>query len=830
MQGLLYDLVHAMRLLRKTPGVAFLAIATLALGIGANTAIFTVVQSVLLRPLPYANSDRLLYIAPATAPSTAPGYGATSWLNYRDIRAQSRLLQGVAGYSEDVGVLQTKESAQSILAPRLSPNLIPLLGVQPLMGRTFSEAEGQPNGPAVVLLSEALWRQNLHADPDIVGKPITISGKPYTVVGVMPGSFVFPEQMGPDMRKGLWLPLQPTGEMARDRGYNFFQVIAQPRPGVSLKQAQAELDSIDAHISPPQKEPVVLRALPYQEVVTGPVRPVLLALVAALALVLLIACANVSNLLIARCLARQQEFAVRAAIGAGRGRLIQQLLAEGLVLSLGGCALGVLIAKAAMGALTKLPSGTIPRADSITMHWTVILVLTAVAIVTTVLSSLLPAFLVARSQPQSTLLATSRGTGSRTVGGKISGGLVAGEVALSTLLLIGTGLLFHTLWNLQRSRLGFETAHITTFDAMPATSAGFSQMAVAEEGKEAPPSVATQTYQPLLDQIRRMPGVEGAALVTSRPLSGMDVGTSFEIVGSPTSHADRPEARITAVSSDYARVMGTPLLRGRMIEEQDVAASPMVAVINEALARKYFPGKDPLQKQIDLGGKDTGMIKPYTVVGVLADQIDSSVGGTVKPFILISQYQIPTTSLFYQALLETAVTFVVKTRGDLPIAEEIRSVFHQSAPGFGVDDFETMQHVVDGNTFSHRLGLYLVGSFAGLAVAMVIAGLYGVLSQLVSYRRREIGVRMALGATRKSVAQLILRQGSLLIGIGLGLGLLLSLVSARLMQSFLYEVHPVDLGTYLGVALALPVIGLIAAFLPARRAASIEPMEALRSE
>jgi predicted permease len=391
-------------------------------------------------------------------------------------------------------------------------------------------------------------------------------------------------------------------------------------------------------------------------------------------------------------------------------------------------------------------------------------------------------------------------------------------------------LLFHTLWNLEQSRLGFETAHVTTFTAMPADSAGFSAMAVSEDTANAPVSVAALTYRPVLDRMRQVPGIESAALVTAPPLSGMDVGSSFEILGQPTDPANRPQARVSAVSGDYAKTMGTPVVRGRMIGDDDLASTPFVTVINEALARKYFAGNDPLGKQINLGGKDTGMIKPFTIVGILGDQVDKSVGGDIQPFILLPQQQIPTTSLFYQALLQTMVNFVVQVKGNIPVAAEMRSVFHQAAPGIALDNFQTMQEAVEQNTFSQRLGLYLVGSFAGLAVVMVVAGLYGVLSQLVSYRRREIGVRMALGASRQSVAQMVLRQGSILIGAGLGVGLLLAFATERLIKSFLYQVHPLDVWTYVAVLLTLPTIGLIAALLPARKAASIQPMQALRED
>jgi putative ABC transport system permease protein len=828
MLSLLRDLQYAVRQLRKTPAMALLAIFTLALGVGANTGIFTVIESVLLRPLPYANSDRLVYIGGAT---DEPSFSTTSWMNYQDLKAQSTLLQGVGGYSEDVSVLQTKNSSQSLAVPHVTPSLFAILGARPLLGRTFTESEGQPAGALVALLSEGLWRETFHADQGVVGQSVSLAGKPYTIIGVMPASFRFPEEIGPDVQKGLWVPMQPTPAMLKDRGYNLFNIMGELRSGVTISQAQQELNAIVAHIPRRKDEgPIKLQASSYHELLTGPVRPVLLALFGALALVLLIACANVSNLLIARCLGRQQEFAVRTALGAGRFRLVRQLLAEGLALSLLGCGAGLLLAQLAIVGVHKLPQGTIARGDLIDIHWTVVLVLAAIAIVTTVLSSLLPALLVARSNPQAALQSASRGVGARSIGGKLTGGLVACEVALSTLLLVGTGLLFHTLWNLQKSRLGFETQHITEFTAMPPDAAGFSGLAVSEDTGNAPASIATLTYKPLLDQIRHVPGVESAALATAPPLSSMDLSSSFDILGEVKDPANEPVARVSAVSGDYARTLGTPLVSGRTITDDDTASSPFIVVVNEELAHQYFAGKDPLGKQINLGGKDTGMIKSYTIVGVLADQIDKNVGGTIQPFILIPQEQIPTTSLFYQGLLKTIVGFVVKTRGNVPVAAEMRSVFHQAAPGIALDNFKTMQDLVEQNTFSQRLGLYLVSSFAGLAVLMVIAGLYGVLSQLVGYRRREIGVRMALGASRQSVAQMVLRQGSILIAVGLAVGIAIAFPAERLIKSFLYQVPAVDVWTYAAVVVALPAVGLIAAFLPARKAASIQPMQALRED
>ncbi|MGA7653256.1 MAG: ABC transporter permease [Terracidiphilus sp.] len=830
MRSLVQDLQFALRQLRKTPGMAVLAVLTLALGIGANTAIFTVIQNVLLRPLPYPHADRLVNIAPGTKQA----FDTTSWLNYVDIRNQSRLLEAVSGYSEDVTVVQSQDSSLSVVAPRVTPNLFSMLGVKPILGRTFTEAEGQTGGPSVAILNEGLWRETFHADPNIVGKTIRAGGIVRTVIGVLPASFQFPEAMGPDStHNAIWFPLQPTVEMLKDRGYNFFNIIGELHPGATVAQFQHELDAIAARIPRDKGDSkLAFRVDPYQDLVTGPVRPVLYALLAALGLVLLIACANVSNLLIARCLARQQEFAVRAALGASRVRLVRQMLAEGLAISVLGCAFGLLFAQLSILALRKLPAGTIPRADTIAIHWSVVFTLAAIATLTSVLSSLLPGLLVARANPQAALQAASRGVGSRTVSGRLSGALVAGEVALSAVLLVGAGLLFHTLWNLEQANLGIDIERVTTFTAMPADAAGFSNMAVSTDTANAPPSVATLVYAPVLDRMHSLPGIEDAALATTLPFSGLGVQSSFDIIGRPKDPL--AHTRVSAASSDFARVLGTPMVSGRMIADSDIASAPPVGVVNEAFAKKYFPGKNPdqaaLGHQIDLGGKDTGMIQPVTIVGVMADQVGNSVTSDVLPNLLLPPEQIPTTSLFYQALLKTVVSFVVKTRGDIPITAEMRDLFRHDAPGYALDQFQTLREAVDSSTFSQRLGLYLVASFAGLAIAMVIAGLYGVLSQLVSYRRREIGVRMALGATRSSVAALVLRQASILVGLGLAAGLVIAVATGRLIASFLYQVHPLDGWTYAAVILALALVGAAASLLPARKAASIQPMQALREE
>jgi predicted permease len=829
MHTLLLDLRFALRQLRNSPGFALLAVLTLAFGIGANTAMFTVVESVLLRPLPYTQPDRLVRIGPPNG----SGMSNTSWLNYRDIRDQIKTMDAVACYAEDVGVVRGKDGSVVVVTPAVTPNLFDMLGARPILGRTFSEDEAQPGAPKTAILSEGLWRSAFNSDPEILNHPILMNGQPHAVVGVMPHGFRFPETAGPDLQKGLWLPLQPTPEMETARGQNFFAIIGQLKLRATLAQTRGDLNAIAQRIheqNPKTSNNLSFHATPYQEMLTGPVTPVFLALAVAVGLVLLIACANVANLLIARCLVRQQEFAVRAALGAGQWRLIRQMMVEGGLLSAVGCALGFALAAFAIALVHKLPPDTIPRGENIHLRWTVVLVLAAIATVTTVLSALLPAFLTSRSDPQKVLHGASRGVGARSVRRRLSGMVVAGEVGLSALLLVGTGLLFHTLWNLQHVHLGFDVSRVTSFISMPADASGFSSMEVSSDIAHAPTSVATLVYEPLLERMRNVPGVEDAALATAPPFSGVDMHTSFDIVGQPTDSGENMGARVTSVSGDYARVMRTPVIRGRMISDDDTENAPNVAVVNETLARKYFAGKDPLGMQLDLGGKRTGMLKPYTIVGVLGDQVDVSTSQPPQPFLMIPYRQVPTTSLYYQILVKTIVNFVVKTRDDVAVAPAMRSVFHDLAPDYALDNFQTMQQAVDQSNFSSRMGFYLTGAFAGMAVLMVIAGLYGVLAQLVSYRRREFGIRLALGATPGGILGMVVRQGLVFVGAGLAIGIVAAMFAGNLVGSFLYQVKPADALTYSGVALLLLIVGSVAALIPARRAAAVEPMAALREE
>ena len=822
------DLLYAARQLWSARGLSLLAILTLALGIGSNAALFTVVDDVLVRPLPYAHADRLASINPRTE---TPSIGETSWLNYRDLkRGTQQTFADMAGYAVDIAVIEGGTSAVEVAAPRVTPNLIPMLGAHPLLGRGFDKADGLPGGPQVVLLSEDLWRSTFHADPHILGRVVKVSGVPRTVIGVMPASFRFPAEMESQARNELFLPLRPTPIMLSGRGYDFTDILGVLRTGVTTGEAQGEVDAVTQRIRKGGGDGVsdlAYTVSSYQALLTGNVRPALDAMLGALGLVLLIACANVANMLIARFLGRKQEFAVRVALGASRQRLVWQLLAEGALLSAAGCLCGLALAEGVLALVNKLPPDTLPVQGAITLHWPVLVVVAAIGTLTTILSSLLPAMLAARTNPQTALQAASRGLGSGAGGSRISRWLVIVEVMLCTLLLMGTGLLVHTLWNLTHADLGFNVAHVTGFQAFPANAPGFSGGSMPGSAA-APTAVTAQDYENALEHIRHAPGVDDAALISMPPFSGVHFGADgIDIVGRPKSNAHRIAALLSAVSGEYSRTMGIPMLSGRMIGEQDGAGAPLVTVINQAFARRYFPDTDPLQHQLIVGGTDTGM-PPFTIVGVIPDQPDQSLNDAIQPEILLPYRQIPTTSLFYGMLLRNIVSFVVKTHSDIPVANEMRTIFRQNAPGYALDSFATMRQTVNDSMASQRLSLYLTAAFAGLAIVMLVSGLYGVLAQLVGYRRREIGIRMALGASRPGMAQMIVRQGVVLIAIGLAAGLCASILLGRLLQSFLFGVRVLDAWTFVGVIVLALLVGVAASLVPAYRASSVEPMEALR--
>jgi putative ABC transport system permease protein len=457
------------------------------------------------------------------------------------------------------------------------------------------------------------------------------------------------------------------------------------------------------------------------------------------------------------------------------------------------------------------------------------------AIVVTLLSSLLPVLLAWGVQPETTLRGQSRASTSHAARSRMAGWLVSGEVAIAAILLVATGLLFHTLYNLEHQRLGFETQHVITFTATPPDSGGYLafQSSIGNFAAAAPAtSIANTIYEPLLDRLRHLPGVRVAALASSTPLDGVDIHTSFDIIGQPKAEADKQgrQAKIRVMSGGYSQAIGTSIMKGRAISDEDTASAPAVAVINQAFADKYFHNTSPLGQELDLGGKDTGMLRPFTIVGVFENNIRRNLTEATQPELTLSYQQVPRDSLFYSFVLASATQFILRTGADVDLTQTIHRVVRETAPGFAVDDIKPMESSFEDATGNQRLGVYLIGSFAALAALMVMAGLYGVLSQLVNQRRQEVGIRIALGATRESILALFLRQSWRLIAVGIVGGFAASVLATRLVQSFLFNVPALDPLSYLAAAIGLAVVGTLAALIPARRASRVEPMDALRSE
>ncbi len=825
------DIRFALRQLLKAPGFAFIAILTLALGIGANTAMFTVIHSVLIRSMPYPNANALVSIGRAGRDSE---FSAISWPTIQDLRKHSQTLKSIAGYVTDVAILQNKEGkGKTLLGTKVTCNLLDVLKIQPSIGRGFSYRDCREGASPTVLLSDRLWRRDFGADRGLIGKTIRIGDVPTVVIGVMPAAFGFPEEAGAGTAsKGIWLPSRLTPEL-RTRGFTLYEIIGRLRPHVTAGQARAELGTIARDIQrddPKEATGLSFRLRPYRETITGSLRPVFYGLAGALALVLLIACANVANLQLNRCLARRQEFALRAALGAPKWRIMAELIWESGLLSLAGTLAGLQVAFAILALLRFLPEDLIPRANEIEMRWGVLALLAVLASLATILSSLIPALFALRAEPQDVLRGGGRGISGRLERTRLAGFVVASEVALAAVLLVGCSLLFHTLYNLNRKALGFRIADVVTFTATPPTSAGYLAGPSKHDSER---NMTGQVYTPLLNELRLIPGARGAALASSIPFDGVDLGSSFSLNG-----LDRktPEERQTqnailrVMSGGYGQALGTPLLKGRFIADSDTEQSAFVAVVNQAFARQFLRGRDALRQTLDLGGKDTGMERPYTVVGVVTDAAQKNLVDRALPEVDLSYRQIPEHSLFYPILLESAIKFVLRAQPDQKLSGAIRMIVQKTAPGFAIDDLQTMQTTVDKVDFSQRLTFYLMGAFAGFAILMVMVGVYGVLAQWVSQRQQEIGVRMALGATSSSIFVLILRRGIVLIAFGALTGLVMAAGLATTIRSFLYGITAADPWSYSAAATILLTVGLSGALMPARRASRLEPLKALHTE
>jgi len=818
---LFQDLRYAQRSLRKSPGFALVAILTLALGIGANTAIFSVVNAILLSPLPYANADRLVLVKEVLA-HVGPQPFNVSGPDISQIQKLNHVFAGVAGFRVWTYEFSGKGEPQRVTANRVSSALFDVLGVQPVLGRAFSPEE-EPDGHPVTILSYGLWQRRFGGDPAVLGQTINLDRKPYTIVGVMPQSFVFPL---PGMQQGvvadLWVPLGLTKEELSDIGDDFsYSVIGKLKPGVNPGQINADLQLVaqrvletyaqsahDAHQSLGNFQ-LGITSLPLRDEVTGPLRPTLLVLLGSVGLVLLIACVNVANLLLMRASGRQKEMAVRLAIGAGRLRLLRQFLVEGLLLALLGGALGLAVALWFKDVLVAVMPASVPQFHPIELNLEVLLFTLLLVALTGVLFGALPAFWASRTDPNASLKDSTRGTSEGRDHEHLRAAFVIVEIALSVMLLTGAGLLVRSFQHVLNTNPGFRPEHVLTASIdLPPTQYARDQQVVS-------------FYKQLTGRLRQAPGILAVGGSTDLPLLG-----GWTHAFTPEGYAPPPGAGLSldnhsVIYGDYLQVMGIPLLRGRYFNDRDGPNSTHVLIVSDALARKFWPGQDPLGKRLKWGTAESADAW-LTIVGVVGD---------VKQGALDTETAMHTYEPYAQLGGAPSLRIAVRTQGDpATIAATLRATVWALDPQLAPGNVRTMNQIIDRSTAGRRFSLSLIGSFAAAALVLTAIGIYAVLAYSMARRTHEIGVRVALGARRSDVLRLVLGQGVGLTLIGFALGLAGALSLTRLFQSLLYEVSPTDPLTFASVLLLLFSVSLAASYLPARRALRVDPMVALRYE
>jgi putative ABC transport system permease protein len=798
------DLRYGARMLLKSPGFTLVAVITLALGIGANAAIFSVINSVLLRPLAYPQPERLVWIW-GTNPSADIKQEGASLPDFADWKAQGRSFASMGGFTNFSPILTEAGEPERLPGALVTDGFFTTLGVSPQLGRAFTPDEDRPDNRRVAVLGHGLWQRRFGGDPGIVGRKITLNGNPYLVVGVMPPGFKHPL---PGMRAPVevWTPLG-IDPATMGRRSDFLGVVARLKPDVAIGQARSEMNALMRRLEgqyPDTNRGWGVVLLPLLERFVGDMRPTLYLLLAAVGFLLLIACANVANLLLARATARQREVAIRSALGAGRGRIVRQLLTESALLSALGGAVGLLMAKWGMDALISMSPTSLPRLGEVAFDWRVLGVAFGVALVTGLLFGLLPAL-----QASSPLLNEALKEGGRGAdaarGKRLRSAIVVAEVALALVLSVGAGLMLRSFARLQNVNPGFNPENVLTASlSLP--------RAKYEEG----PRVAA-FYRRLLDEVAALPGVESAGLVDALPLAGGSY-LSFVIEGRPA--ADRtPDAEHRVVSPGYFKAMGIPLIRGRLLSEQDQAQTPFATVISETMARRYWPNEDPLGKRINLDDSKTAPWR--TIVGIVGDVRNEGLNAEPNPQMYVSFAQTP----------RHGMSLVVRGAGDPTglIAGVRRKVaaLDRDQPLYNV---RTLKQALAESLARERFGLMLIVTFAGLALLLAAVGVYGVLAYSVTQRTREIGVRLALGASRRDVLRLIAGQGMKLVLAGVGVGLLAAFALTRLMTRLLYGITATDPLAFIVVSVLLVVVALVACWIPARRATKIDPMVALRFE
>ncbi|HEV7797720.1 MAG TPA: ABC transporter permease [Pyrinomonadaceae bacterium] len=807
MRSLLHDLRYAIRTLLKRPGFAAAAIVTLALGIGGSTAIFTVVEAALLRGLPYQSPERLYHLWEST-PQKEFAQREFSYPDYQDYQ-QNQVLEAVAAYTGGGGIMTGRGEPERVLAPAVSANFFSLLGVDPLLGRTFQPGEDKPGAQRVVVLSYGMWQRRFGGDRGIIGQSLTINGDSYTVVGVLPASFQFALRAA-----DLWRPYQPTDAQLTRRFLHGTNLIGRLKPGITVGQAQTELSVIASRIEQENKQSHAgtgLKLVPLQEQVVGQVKPILLVLLAAVGFVLLIACANVASLLLTRSLARQKEVAIRAALGASRWRVIRQLLTESLLLSLAGGAAGLLIAYWGVGALVAaLPEAqlnALPFLKTLHLDAGLLAFSFGLSLLTGIVFGLAPALQSSRPDLNEVLKEGGRNTAGG-AGHRLRSALVMTEIALAVVLLVGAGLMMKSLLRLLEANVGFNPQNVLTMTI------------VLPAGKYTDANRQVDFYDQLKERVQSLPGVSGAGTVDRLPLQGGNT-TRFNVEGDPIPPpGQETEANLRVVNESYFQTLGVPLVAGRMFDERDKANAPGVVIIGKSAADRIFAGRNPIGRRLAYTGVQS---PPVEIVGVVGDVKIGGLDDAIRPVLYYP----------FRQNAGVATNLVIRTNADpTALAASIRAETRNLEPDVAIFNVNAMERLIADSpaAFMRRFPALVISIFAGVALLLASVGIYGVVSYSVSQQTHYIGVRMALGARSSDILKMVLKQGLALALAGMALGVLAALGLMRLLRSLLFEVQTTDAGTFALVLGTLFVVTLFACYIPARRATKVDPLVALRYE
>ncbi len=813
-ENVVRDARHAVRLLLKAPGFTIAAIVTLGLGIGANTAIFSLVKTVLLEPLPYRAPEDLVLIWNPAEPRGTTHLSVREVVSYGDEAAS---FEQIAGYTETNANLTGDEDPERVRAGVVTVNLFDTLGVAPIRGRTFTAEEGQPGAPDVVMVSQGLWQRRFGSAADFVGRAIRVNGRVRVVVGIMPDLFRLPLDYRADRPTEVWLPLVVDRANLGAWGDRSYFGVGRLKPGVKAEAASSELGVVTERWRQAGFQgfqgggPIRRDAIPVQQLITGAVRTPLLVVLGAVAVVLLIACANVVNLLLARSEGRRREVAIRAAIGAARRHLVAQLLTEAAVLALLGGIAGLAIAHAALRLLLLLRPANVPRVDEVALDPTVLVFSAALALVSGVLFGLAPALQLARPHLTAVLNDGGRsGTGGRRRRA-VRGALVVVQLAFSVVLVVAAGLLVRSLVELYRIDLGFDPRNVLTLQL---------QLPQADY-----PDVGSVVafYRDVTQRVTEVPGVVEAAAVRVIPLARPIGDYSITLEGRPTQRGENPNGDFQWVTPGYFAAMDIRAARGRLLTAADGEDAPLVVVINETMAARYWPGEEPLGKRFHMGGGTR--MPPMTIVGIVRGTRHNAVVESARAEMFLPHAQL----LRSTGNPARAMALVVKTAGDpMQMVDPIREVVHAMDRSLPLADIRTMEQITAAALSTPRFAAVLLGLFAALALTLAAVGVYATIALLVTERSQEIGIRMALGAARRSVFGLVLREGLALAGLGVIVGLAGALMLSRLIETLLYGVTRFDLPTFVAVPAVLVIVALAACLNPARRAASLDPVVTLR--